>query len=334
MTFGRLPGSADSAPSAEAVDCPREITSEILLIMAERQSEARPPRTIVVTTLQVRAWLAYAGLVALGLLCMWLSLWDGRHLLSSFGHALVIAGALALTVEGFARRHVLEEISKDIYQFLMGHGLPAALQDKIRNVMTISLVRHEVFIRYRLERVENRWRLHVQEEWQIRNHSGSPKPYQTYMGAEEYENLRIVNLECQGGDNSYSLDAAEMPLVSVPEKDGVVRAYGRRITVPPGGEPIRITWRFSVDPPERSNLHAWGLPTVNVRFEIDPCPGFEFLVRDADERVGQTWTLRKAFMPGETIRVVWFPEGTLRQSGKHSQPASTHDPRLRPRSPE
>jgi hypothetical protein len=259
-------------------------------------------------SLHWRARFVYALTAAVGLLLMSRSVWDFKHLVSSAGHALLIAGLLALTVDGFARKHIIQEVSRDIYQFLIGHGLPQALQHKIRDVMTISLVHLDTLIRYRLEPLAaGRVRLHVVEEWRVRNYAGSHQPYTTHLGAEEYEKLIVKNVECHGASvEGYTLSGDDLDMKPRPEKKGSVWAYGKEVRVPPGDSDVRVVWRYSVEPPESSNVHAWALPVVDVRVEIEPCPGYEFSVVEADQAIGNTWIIRKAFMPGQSIRVRWF----------------------------
>jgi len=85
-----------------------------------------------------------ALLFAVGCLIIWLypRNWPVPELAVSVAHALVIAGILALTVDGYLKARLLKEVMQDTAKYLIGYELPAEIQDRIHEIMGTALVRH------------------------------------------------------------------------------------------------------------------------------------------------------------------------------------------------
>ena len=89
-------------------------------------------------------------LVAVGVVLSYFGSKHWGHSAEVIGDALIIAGVLGLTVDGYVKAHLLEEASQDIAKYLVGYQLPGQIQDTIKELMCTKLVNRDLHLHYRL----------------------------------------------------------------------------------------------------------------------------------------------------------------------------------------
>lgn len=251
-------------------------------------------------------------LIAVGAAGFWLlGHLDPLHVLDRLAEAVVIAGILGASVELFARREFLRETAKDMIGYLIGYGLPPEIQNRLRETVTdTGLVRYNQEIRYRIRAHPERSGMvlvEMESSYETKNTSITWRKYTPQLGAEEADGPAFSEVVSEGkGRKAYSIPNPKPVIKPV----GVLRVYGRTVRLRPG-ESITLRWKHSYVLPERySETSAWLLPTIGVRVIAD-VEGFEFSVSPdkALQSSGNVHKYERLFMPGEHIRVRWWPKG-------------------------
>lgn len=234
------------------------------------------------------------------------------------GHALVIAGILALTVDRFIKERFLKEVSWDVSKYLIGYNLPPEIQDKIRDLMRTEVVRRNFELRYRLTSpaqpsIPPKLKLEIEFSFELENVTSRTQVYQQHVAFEKHDKPSLVELRCDSTDAKAVYCWQESTLLE--EKDdepGVLEAFGKKIKIPPHnceqGKTYKIGGKyFFVVPEDYSDLFSFFSPTINVTaIAVDVPQDLEFVAPLGDVSTTRRWEYRRVFLPGEHIHVRWF----------------------------
>jgi hypothetical protein len=104
----------------------------------------------------------------------------GNEFLKSLGHAALIAGVLAGTVDLYLKERLLKEILVDASKFLIGYELPTEIKDRIKELITTPLIRRDFSLRYQLIPGEEKGFINcvLELSFEIDNLSHRPQKYQ------------------------------------------------------------------------------------------------------------------------------------------------------------
>lgn len=112
-----------------------------------------------------------------------------NEFLISLGHAALIAGVLAGTVDLYLKQRLLKEILLDASKFLIGYELPTEVKDRIRELILTPLIRRDFELRCELtELADGCYRSVLEWSFEIDNLSHKPQTYQ--QSAESLENSK------------------------------------------------------------------------------------------------------------------------------------------------
>jgi hypothetical protein len=233
-------------------------------------------------------WLSLAGLFAAGLLLFfqpWAHWWPPHvELVERFGEALIIASILGATVDLYAKRHLLNEMSRDVFVHIFGHALPVELRARIDKMVRIDLVRRDFRVHYRLCALEGeRVRLEVSFDYKLINLSHGPIEHIPRLFLEKQDNPSVIEFRCDCEEDEASRFCHAAGLgVTVGDKTGepgVLQATAKSIKVRPGIS-YPISARYTVEFPEDgTDIFCFAYPTMEVIVTVDECPaGFVFMM--------------------------------------------------------
>ena len=264
-----------------------------------------------------RKWLFWVICVGLVLAGVGLNYWSKNEFSRAVGHALIIAGFLAATVDSFLKERFLKEASWDVSKYLIGYNLPAEIQDRIRELMSTQLVRRHFEIHYRLSRpteeaAQGKFKFHVEYSYELENVTNQTQQYQQYWAAEEHDNPVLLELRCDSPDAKavYCLDGSKVTREKEGEP-GVIEAAAKKVKIPPHNLSRSLYYRFAgkytlLVPQDHSDIVSLVGPTINVTITVDVPNDVEFVAPVADVATTKRWEYRRVFLPGEHIHVRWF----------------------------
>lgn len=238
------------------------------------------------------------------------------HVNPEFSHsladALVIAAMLAVTVDGWVKKRLVGEVTKDVSKFLVGYRLPREVQDRIRTLMQTAWVRRDFDLRIRLSQVESEEvELDCSVSNRVQNITTEKLDYTDSLIFARFERFSISEMRCvnQHGADVYRIGPDR--ITPQDEDGGQLRHSGRKVKIPPVAETegdMRFSVRYRVNhPPSSSEQVTFNQPTIGATIELTDCPdGFIFhLIPAPDHTAHHRWTYNRLFWPGEQITIQW-----------------------------
>ena len=77
------------------------------------------------------------------------------EVVADFGIALLISGALGITVEQFTKRKFVRELAENVFKATIGHTLPSSLQEEMRWISAQQIICDDHQQRITIERIDN-----------------------------------------------------------------------------------------------------------------------------------------------------------------------------------
>ena len=247
-------------------------------------------------------------------LCWFLS--DG---VMALGDALMVAGIVGGLIDLFAARILIEKVSDDLAEKLVGRGLPKELQAHIRGITKTKLVLGNYTKRYALSLVNGAPdRIEVTSEiaFEVRNYSDVVTQYSPYLAEESFYSPVFKHIEYGlNGEKPCVFDGQKLAdKTETTPDDRVKRVYDfEKIKVPPFEENrfVNVLMRYNANfPLEYTDLIHLAKPATNVRVIVETIPeGFQFqaegegAIHNPDSK---SWDFRGPFVGGQHVRVRWF----------------------------
>jgi len=241
--------------------------------------------------------------------------WLPTDFVSAFADALIIAGILGLLLELFATRLLIEKVSNDLADKLVGRGLPPELQSHIRTIVNTGFVRDHFVKVYKLSLPDtpSRVQLDVTLTFEVRNYSDVVRDYVPTFQDETFYYPEFLSLE-------YGLVGQRRYCQTVEEISPATKVKTVKAKEAIKLEPFRrndkavceVTMRYRLKmPKEYSDITSFADATLGavVRVESVP-PEFDFV--SAGERAAthpngdKSWYFDGPFIKNQHIRVWWF----------------------------
>jgi hypothetical protein len=227
-----------------------------------------------------------------------------RVVVEAAGHSFLVAAILALTVDWFAKAHLLREAARDFAPYLFGWRLPDAVVARIRETFSTDLIGYERRYDYRLEEQSaTELQVHVTLSFTLENHSNSVRDHTEELSVWALDEPTFESLGIICGTETRSR-------FNIEEVFGFRKAKARApISIPAKGK-ASVTWQYSFRTHRNhSEINSWPFPVIGVTIRALCPPGIEF-VSDPDPsliRTGATWFYKdRLYWTGEYIRVRWF----------------------------
>jgi hypothetical protein len=239
--------------------------------------------------------------------------------IQGLGDALMVAGIVGSLLELFSIKLLIEKVSDDLAQKLVGRGLPKELQAHIHKITKTEFVLGNYTKRYALTLVDNapdRITLASEITFEVRNYSDITRPYSPYVSEESFYSPVFTYIQYGlHGDKPQVFEGENLASkTETTSDDRVKRAHAfPEIDVPPTteGKFVKVLMRYTANMPlEYTDLTHLAKPTTNVSIIVQEIPeGFDFsaegegAIHSPD---GKSWEFLGPFVGGQHVRVRWF----------------------------
>jgi hypothetical protein len=293
------------------------IEAESRFVLCERYtSEAEvKDKTKQQDILRLASWLVAIFLIGSAILFViptdgrW---WTGP--LHGIGEALIVGAVIGVTVETYAKRRLLHEISSDVFVHIFGHALPIELRGRITQMVRVDKIFRSFHVHYRLSRLnDHEVRVEVSMEYEVENLSNHALPHPLALFLEKQDRPDVSEFRCDCEDDEasrfcYSANSG-VKVSNKPGEAGVLQVVAKEISLKPNVK-YPITARYSLTLPEDgSDICCFGQPTMGVVITVDACPPDLTVdvgsLRKDTVTTPNRWTFPGAFLENETIRVRW-----------------------------
>jgi hypothetical protein len=233
--------------------------------------------------------------------------WEYKEAIKSVCDAVIIASLLAVTVDRFVKERLIREFSSDAAKYLMGYRLPTAVQDKIRELMSTTIVRRDYNANYTLVGDNGRQKLTVELNFYVENYSNEPQTYQQLLGLAVYQAPTVSLMACHTTDDAARYEFKD---VEGTVKGASIRFECNPITIRPitSGMTYRMQTRYELYPPFPSETITFHRTTCNAEILAEGA-GFAFALHSitlaSKTKKAGNWEFNRAFLPGEHIRFEW-----------------------------
>jgi hypothetical protein len=265
------------------------------------------------------AWPFLLSGCAGGVLMWFCCAYSGHEFLRALGDALVIAGAIGLSLELIAASTLIDHTSKELSSRLVGYGLPKQAQALINSLVHETKRVYRGYNRtFKVTRIDGKpgfVRIDTTVAYLVVNYGRGAEKYRPKL-EESDRYLPQVNA-LQYGDH-----AVELPDLNREDHErGVTFTPKKWMTIVPSQSDVPldslrsdqkcfVRWSYSMEMPEHySDVTAFTGVTINPTLELLGAEGFEFSASEDNNcrHVGSTWVYEQAFVAGQHVRTWWRP---------------------------
>jgi hypothetical protein len=237
----------------------------------------------------------------------------------ALGDALMVAGIIGTLLELFSAKFLIERVSDDLSERLVGRGLPKELQAHIREITNTRLVWSNYVKRYNLSLstdVREKMQLDIEITSDVRNYSEIAESYAAGNMEEAFYAPKFLHIEYGLNDEPPKVfnEQKLLALTEIVAATGVKKTTDLpKIDVPPfeKGKFAKILHRYQMTMPlEYTDLTHFGGATTDVSVVLQSIPdGFEFSAEGegvVHAEGSNSWAFKGPFVKGHHVRVRWF----------------------------
>jgi hypothetical protein len=272
--------------------------------------------------------LRFAGITALLIVAALIGVWATTHYIPEEYHvrralgltvceALLVAAFLGATVDVYLKKALIRDLSKDVFQYLAGYGLPEEIKQRIRELMGTFFVRHNWDVSFTLSPIPESDDVYVDViySYELENVTNETKRYPFMVQAEKRLNPRILELRCDDPKAHFCKIAPPGGSLGEDQQNlmGVLKVV-EEIDVKPSSRnaglryPCRGHYQLRT-PSSSGDTFSFGQTSVDVTLTTSCPDGYEFSIEAEPDTIvtPNMWQFRRrAFLHGEHIMVRWF----------------------------
>lgn len=287
-----------------------------------------------------RPFLAF---LVLGLAIKIVAHWFPNDFVIGLAEALMIAGLVGLGLEFFATKLLIQKVSDELAEKLIGYRLPAQIQAQISKIVKTDIVRENYVKTYCFSDPDPKTRkikIEAKVTFQVRNYSESAVPYTPEMDEEVFFDPEFLYLEYGiEGEPTHCLTESKLKsLIKEKHRGTSTKQVGgdKEITLQPTHVNPKaicsVIWKYRITMPEEfCDITEFRAPTIGVRLQVDRLPDDFIFITGTDvphEEGSITWYMRGPFMNGQHVRAWWFRKrgersGNTSDPGKRAAAAKT-----------
>ncbi|HEU0049216.1 MAG TPA: hypothetical protein VFQ43_16620 [Nitrososphaera sp.] len=256
--------------------------------------------------------------------------WLAPDLVSFLANSFIVIAVLGVLLELFSAKLLIERVSEDLAQRLIGRGLPAELQASIRDVVATDLARDHYVKSYAFSAPEDGLvNIDIEVRYEIRNYSEAVQDYAPEIAVETFSQpeFRFLEYGIAGRKiHTFSDESLANKVETVAELN--IRRVPRSALPPVSLKPVRtgeksacqVTWRYHVTVPEQyCDVIDFGEATLGATLQVQNIPEELEFVSGGDtslhhEAGSQSWYFDKSFITGQHLRAWWFRKASVRAS--------------------
>ena len=256
--------------------------------------------------------------------------WAAPDLVSFAANVFIVTAVLGVLLEIFSAKLLVEKVSEDLAQKLIGRGLPEELQASIRDIVATDVARDHYVKSYAFSISEDgHVSVDIEVRYEIRNYSEAVRDYAPEIAVEIFSQPEFRFLEYGIAGRKIHTFSDENLANKVETVDELkVRRVPRSALPPINLKPVRageksacqVTWRYHVTVPEQyCDVIDFGEATLGATLQVQNIPEELEFVSGGDaslhHEVGsQSWYFDKSFIIGQHLRAWWFRKASVRSS--------------------
>lgn len=238
------------------------------------------------------------------------------HTAEGIGEALIIAGILGLTVDGYIKEHLLEDASRDIAKYVWGYRLPTELQNRFEALMLTKRITRDFHLHYELSLIkEAPGKVLVETTliYETQNIGIEELPYWRRFYQQKYFSPCFLELRCNSTDKdgNYYVGPKELSeQLKSQEGNSEVGVRTPTIKLLPHDSLSKPKYEFKarwtlVCPDDYSDFFVLDeSPTIGVLITAEYPDDFEFEGPTPATQV-KGWKYERVFLAQEQITVHW-----------------------------
>jgi hypothetical protein len=256
--------------------------------------------------------------------------WPAPDLVSFAANSFIVTAALGVLLELFSAKLLIERVSEDLAQKVIGRGLPEELQASIRDVVATDFARDHYVKSYAFSTAEDGLvNVDIEVRYEIRNYSEAARDYAPEIAVEIFSKpeFRFLEYGIAGRKtHTFSDENLASKVETVDELN--VRRVPRSALPPVSLKPVKtgeksacqVTWRYHVTVPEQyCDLIDFDEATLGATLHVQNIPEDLEFVSGGDaslhHEVGShSWYFDKSFIAGQHLRAWWFRKASARSS--------------------
>ncbi len=256
--------------------------------------------------------------------------WLVPDLVSFLANSFIVIAVLGVLLELFSAKLLIERVSEDLAQRLIGRGLPAELQASIRDVVATDLARDHYVKSYAFSTPEaGLVSIDIEVRYEIRNYSEAVQDYAPEIAAETFSQpeFRFLEYGIAGRKmHTFSDENLANKVETVAELN--VRRVPRSALPPVSLKPVRageksacqVTWRYHITVPEQyCDVIDFGEATLGATLQVQNIPEELEFISGGDTSLhhefgSQSWYFDKSFITGQHLCAWWFRKASIRSS--------------------
>lgn len=256
--------------------------------------------------------------------------WPVPDIVSFVANAFIVTAVLGVLLELFSAKLLVEKVSEDLAQRVIGRGLPAELQASIRDIVATDFARDHYVKSYAFSTPEEgHVNVDIEVRYEIRNYSEAVRDYAPEIAVEIFSQPEFRFLEYGIAGRKIHTFSDEHLSNRVEIVDDLnVRRVPRSALPPVSLKPVRtgeksacqVTWRYQVNVPEQyCDVIDFGEATLGATLHVQNIPEELEFVSGGDvslhHEVGShSWYFDKSFVTGHYLRAWWFRKVSARSS--------------------
>jgi hypothetical protein len=248
------------------------------------------------------------------------------HVRTGIAEALLIAVFLAVTVDSYVKRRLINDIALDVSSFMMVSELPATLRQEFHELTRIHLYR-TIDIFYKIQRVtgENQVILTGEANFTLYNVRGENEPFRHYIAVQkpfrEIPGFKSINnmsakgvLNPDGHVGDYDEDATANDLGATAMSGTHVECF-KDVLIPKKGQADFYAKTTQILPEEHEETYVSVMPAVHTIVRVDYPADMTVTVHFGHRLRTQVsvtpkgrptqWTLDSAMLPYQPIIIEW-----------------------------
>lgn len=297
----------------------------------ERKSRVRRFRALTLKD-HARLLLPFLGMGILGGVARlqypyW---WPAPDLVSIVANAFIVSAVLGVLLEFFSAKLLIEKVSEDLAQRLIGRGLPAELQASIRDIVATDFARDHYVKSYAFSTThDGHVNVDIEVRYEARNYSEAVRDYAPELAVEIFSHpeFRFLEYGIAGRKtHTFSDENLANKVETIDELN--VRRVPRSALPPVSLKPVRtgeksacqVTWRYHITVPEQyCDVIDFSEATLGATLHVQNIPEELEFASGGDaslhhEAGSQSWYFDKSFISGQHLHAWWFRKVSVRAS--------------------
>jgi hypothetical protein len=250
---------------------------------------------------------------------IWFRVWWWPHETAyALADAAIVAGVIGIVLELSAAKFLIERVSDELAEKLVGRGLPSELQAEIKHIVDTDLVRENYVKSYRFsDAADDKVQIEATISYDVRNYSDGAREYAPFVEEEVFYEPEFVSVEYGVGRVvCYRQKEIAARIESDPNTNVKSFRAPRKVRIQPIRRDnkavcrVRIAYRVRM-PEEYTDIICFGGPTIGATLTVDRIPqGYEICSGSAEsirhDPNGNSWYYDRPFIAGQHIRLWWF----------------------------